>query len=644
MASLVLDLAPIWSTTQCPGTKRRDFRFMFKALVRWLLTLLFRIKISGMEHYAAAGDKVLIIANHTSFLDGILLTLFLPDRLTFAVNTHIAKKSWARPFLRQVGVVSLDTSRPYALRSLLQKLRNGQKVVMFPEGRITLTGTLMKTYAGTGLLAMRSQAVVLPVAIDGPQFSPLSRLRGHMRLRWFPGIRLTLLPPRRLPALAESDAHRARALATRYIADTMAEMVFSASPYRMSLFQALLAARTTYGGRTVIAEDGGRQALNFNQLVRRALQLAKHMAPHGRPGERVAILLPNGVDGLLSFFATLACGRVLVMLDIDRTHKELMAYCRLVGVHTVYTRRDLLQARAWPEPSAWQPLTLRFVDDEQASAGIGNALGRFMSGIAADRRVRRLGAASNPDDLALVFITTNAGEAAKAVGLSHANILANCYQLRSRLDTNMRDVVLNCLPLSSAYGLNTATLLPLFSGIKVFFYAITRPLRAMPEVAYEISASILFGNDRILSRVGQAAHVFDFHRTRYVFAAGGSLQDATRELWQQRFGIRILEAYGKTETGPVLSVNTPIEHRSGSVGRFLPGVAHRLQAREGSAAGAPAQLWVQGPNIMLGYIEGAASPQLPPSEFGPGWFATGDAVTLDAAGFVSRLEPCQDGL
>lgn len=612
---------------------------MLKTVVRALLTLVFRIKFSGLEHYKAAGERVLVIANHTSFLDGILLTVFLPDKLTFAVNTHIAKKWWARPFLRQVNVVTLDTSRPYSIRTLLRNLRDKRKVVMFPEGRITLTGTLMKTYSGAAMLAQQADATILPVAIDGPQYTPWSRLRGHVRLRWFPRFRVTILKPRRVPGTSKRNRGNDRGPGTRFIADTMAEMVFVASNYRNSLFQALLDARAVYGGRAVAAEDAARQPLNYDQLIGGALRLAQAMAQQTAGQRRVGILMDNSLNGLLLFFAAQACGRVPLMLDIDATSQELLQACRSADIHTVYSSHSTVAALHWDNAAeAWRTITqsvkLVSIEDMNAAPGLIRRLQARVAPRLAGWQARSLGAQQDVDAEAVAFYSR---PASTVLVLSHSNLLANCNQLRSRLDSNVRDVVFNMLPLSSAYGLNTATLLPLFSGMKVYFYSITRPRRAAPEVMYEISASILFGTQSLLTTLAQAAHAFDFHRVRYVFAAGGQLDSATRQRWLERFGLRILEGYGKNETGPVLSINTPIEHRPGTLGRLLPGIECRLLAGNGTSG----RLQVKGPNIMLGYL--GALPEavatLPSNELGAGWFDTGDQVTLDHDGFVTLLSP-----
>ncbi len=147
---------------------------LVKTLLRWLLSSLYRVESSGLEHFREAGDRVLVVANHTSFLDAVLLAVFLPERLTFAINTRWAKAWWVRPFLTLVNFFPMDPTNPLSIKGLVKHLKDGNKAVIFPEGRITVTGSLMKIYDGTGLVADRSKAVVLPVRIDGAQYTPFS--------------------------------------------------------------------------------------------------------------------------------------------------------------------------------------------------------------------------------------------------------------------------------------------------------------------------------------------------------------------------------------------------------------------------------------------------------------------------------------
>jgi acyl-[acyl-carrier-protein]-phospholipid O-acyltransferase / long-chain-fatty-acid--[acyl-carrier-protein] ligase len=107
-----------------------------------------------------------------------------------------------------------------------------------------------------------------------------------------------------------------------------------------------------------------------------------------------------------------------------------------------------------------------------------------------------------------------------------------------------------------------------------------------------------------------------------------------RDIWFEKFGIRIFEGYGATETAPVLAVNTPMAFRSGTVGQLLPGVAHKLIPVQGVERGGI--LHVQGPNVMKGYLRYEASSvlELAQSEVGKNWYNTGDVVEIDDDGFI----------
>lgn len=186
-----------------------------------------------------------------------------------------------------------------------------------------------------------------------------------------------------------------------------------------------------------------------------------------------------------------------------------------------------------------------------------------------------------------------------------------------------------------SFGFTVGTLLPVLSGMKTFFYPTPIHYTVIPELAYETNATILFGTNTFLAAYGKKAHAYDFYKMRYVVAGAEKLQDSTRELWVNKFGIRILEGYGATETAPVTAVNTPMDYKAGTVGRFMPDMGYELEAIPGiNDAG---QLHVNGPNIMLGYLlhdnPGVLIP--PESIYGKGWYDTGDIVHVDEDGFIS---------
>ena len=234
------------------------------------------------------------------------------------------------------------------------------------------------------------------------------------------------------------------------------------------------------------------------------------------------------------------------------------------------------------------------------------------------------------DQSAVVLFTSGSEGKPKGVMLSHKNIQANRHQVASRIDFSGNDVVFNALPLFHSFGLITATLLPVLSGVKVFFYPSPLHYRYVAELAYDTNATILFGTDTFLAGYGEAAHAYDFYSIRYVFAGAEKLKDATSQLWMDRFGVRIFEGYGATETSPVLSLNTPMKCLKGSVGQLLPGIQARLEDVPGIDIGK--RLFVKGPNIMKGYLLHEAPGKLKPLK--GGWYDTGDIVEIDEHDFI----------
>jgi acyl-[acyl-carrier-protein]-phospholipid O-acyltransferase/long-chain-fatty-acid--[acyl-carrier-protein] ligase len=215
--------------------------------------------------------------------------------------------------------------------------------------------------------------------------------------------------------------------------------------------------------------------------------------------------------------------------------------------------------------------------------------------------------------------------------LSHLNLLANKDQIAARIDFSARDTVLTSLPMFHSFGLTTGTLLPLLCAVKVFFYPSPLHYRNIPETAYNINATLLFGTNTFLAGYARFANPFDFYSVRYVFAGAEKLQEETRRTWADKFGLRLLEGYGATETGPVLGVNSPVQMRPGSVGRLLPGIEWCLEPVPGISEGG--RLCVRGPNVMLGYLrDGQITP--PSTERGDGWYDTGDIVNIDEEGYV----------
>jgi acyl-[acyl-carrier-protein]-phospholipid O-acyltransferase/long-chain-fatty-acid--[acyl-carrier-protein] ligase len=603
---------------------------LLRSLLRTGLSFLFRVEVKGMEHYAQAGNRVLIIANHTSFLDAVLIAAFMPEKLHFAVNTHIATRWWIRPALKLVDAFPLDPTKPLAAKSLIDLLRRDEKCMIFPEGRLTVTGALMKIYEGPALIADKSGAQLLPVRIDGAQYTPFSRLKGKVRIRLFPKITLTVLPPRRFVLPEGASGRERRRLASAQLYDVMSEMVFASTDTQKTLFASLVAASHVHGRAHLIAEDAERKPLSYGQVLVRAFALGRMLNRHVREEASVGLMLPNSTATLVSFFALQAFGKTPAMINFTAGSAQIRQACGVARLATIITSRRFIQTAKFEAKAAELSaagITIAYLEDLAASVNLFDKL----FGLLAARIPLRACAKPSPEAPAVILYTSGSEGAPKGVALSHRNILANCSQLASRIDFGPQDKVFNVLPVFHAFGLTGGALLPLFSGVRTFYYPSPLHYRIVPELIYDTDSTILFGTDTFLSAYARVAHPYDLNSIRYVFAGAERLREETRRVYADKFGVRVFEGYGATEMSPVISMNTPMQNRIGTVGRLLPGLDYRLDAVPGIEDGAV--LHVKGPNVMLGYLKEDAPGVIQPAA--DGWYDTGDIVALDADGYVT---------
>lgn len=608
---------------------------VYRALFRWYFHTLHGVTVRGLDNYRAAGPRVVIVSNHQSYLDACLIAAFLPDNPTFAIDTAQTRKWWVKPFLKAVDTFPVDARSPYTLKRMIEAVRDhDRKLMIFPEGRLTRTGALMKVYEGAGLVADKAHARVLPISIDGPRFSHLSKMAGRIRRRWFPPLTVHIRPSVDLtPVDAEALSPRERRMAIgRGLQDVMVDAVFRSQNIDRTLFGAILAAAHTHGGATVIAEDIARSPISYRRLILGAAALGRALAKEAPEGGRIGFLLPNAVGSVVTFAGLQAFGRVPCLLNPSAGATSVLATCRTATIGTVVSSRDFIQRGKLSPLVERMASEVRFVWLEDIRARIGTRE-KLRARIDSWLPWRLPGALADPGGPAVVLFTSGSEGNPKGVVLSHRNILANCAQLSSVIDFNGGDTVFNAMPMFHAFGLTGGTILPLVSGVRTFHYPGPLHYRIIPGLIYETDATICFSTDTFLNGWARYAHPYDFYAMRYIFAGAEKVREETKRLFSERFGVRILEGYGATETAPVIALNTAMHCRADTVGRLLPGIEHRLEPVPGIEGGG--RLHVRGPNVMLGYFFGSEPGVLRP--LADGWYDTGDIVSITGAGFVSIM-------
>jgi len=405
---------------------------------------------------------------------------------------------------------------------------------------------------------------------------------------------------------------------------------FDSAQAQSSIFDALLAAARKHGLKKPILEDQERNPLTYLDLIRGSFALGRKIAAFTAKGERVGVMLPSSVGGLVTFFGLHAFGRVPTMLNFTAGIRNLKAACDLAGIKTVLTsHRFVEQGKLHDLIDALEDKAkVVYLEDVRQTVGLADKL--FAA--AAGAMPKQFRTPVSPSDPGVILFTSGSFGAPRGVVLSHANLVANCRQINQHIPLDTNWVFFNPLPIFHVFGLTGGALLPLLTGLKTFQYPSPLHIKQIPALVKDTKANVLFATDTFINQYARSAAEGELSGLTFVVCGAEKVREETHNLITEKFGpIPLLEGYGATECSPVIAVNKPGDNRRGTVGGLLPGMETRLEAVEGIPGGG--KLLVRGPNVMSGYLR--ADGGIDPPE--GGWHDTGDVVSLSDDDWIKIL-------
>ncbi|KAA9135015.1 long-chain-fatty-acid--CoA ligase [Microbacterium caowuchunii] len=383
-----------------------------------------------------------------------------------------------------------------------------------------------------------------------------------------------------------------------------------------------------------------------------------------RPGDPVAIVLPNCPQHIVAFYAVLRLGAVVVEHNPLYTPRELRKQFEDHGAkHAIVWSKAVRTIQEFPADLRVEALVS--IDVTRAmplrtraalrlpiakARESRTALHERVSGTVPWETLLRANPlpAGHPkpvtDDLAIIQYTSGTTGTPKGAALTHRNLLANAAQARAWVPSIVRGegcVVYAVLPMFHAYGLTLCLTFAMSMGARLVLFpkfdadmvlAVTRkhPATFLPLVP------------PIAARLLRAAHEkgVSLRGTEIAISGAMALPHDRVVPFEEETGGYLVEGYGLSECSPVLMANPVADNRvAGTVGLPLPGTECRVvdpdDPRVDVAAGERGELLVRGPQVFRGYY---GKPEETDAVFVDGWFRTGDVVTIDPDGFVRIVD------
>jgi len=343
--------------------------------------------------------------------------------------------------------------------------------------------------------------------------------------------------------------------------------------------------------------------------------------------------LPNVNACAVSIFGLMAFGRVPAMINFSSGIKNILSSCKSSQLKTVLTSSAFVHKADMEKvikAMENEGIKMVYLEDIQKTITVFDKLHAFLESNVPYFAYKHTDRNPDPVKPGVILFTSGSEGAPKGVVLSHKNMIANRNQLLAIIHFGLQDKFFNALPMFHSFGLICGLFMPITTGASVFLYPSPLHYKIVPELVYDRNATVFFGTDTFLSAYAKNAHPYDFYNIRIAAVGAEKLKDETFKIWSEKFGIRVLEAYGATEAAPGIAFNTPMYFKRGTVGHIFPSLQYRLEPVEGLKEGG--KLFIKGDNIMLGYLkEDKPGILQPPPD---GWYDTGDILSFDEEGYA----------
>ncbi len=619
-----------------------------------LLHTRYRLAVEGLEHLPPRGG-VLLLGNHISWIDWLILQVASPRRITFVMEKRIYEQWYLRFFLKRLGMIPISGSASKgAMEAIRERLRRGEVVALFPEGRISYNGQLGEFKKGFEKIMEGCDAPIVPFYLHGLWGSTFSRANPRYRLISRHGARRDLRVHFGAPLPSHAAASQVKQAVRTLSFAAWEESIASQEP----LHYQWLSRAKEHPFQRAIADASGAD-LNRVQLLSAVILFIRALKPRLRGQRNVGVLLPSSAAGSIVNLALLALGKRPVNLNYTLSPEAMEAAVAKAHLQTVVSSERFLKklfAKGF-DPAALLGDRLLMAETIGTEFGKADKALAFAAALLLPARLIRAlwFAPVRLCDPATILFSSGSEGTPKGIVLSHKNLLGNIKQTSAMLNFGDEDLILGSLPIFHSFGLTVTTLLPLCEGIPVA--AVPDPTDALSvgKMAARYGATILFGTStffRLYAR-NRKLHPLMFASIRMGVAGAEKLKPEIKEAFRAKFGVELYEGYGATETSPVIAVNMPdmldpdtfrviVGNRPGTVGQPLPGTVIRIadpETLQELPVGEDGLIMVAGVQVMEGYLDDPAKTAEVIAEVeGMRFYKTGDKGHVDEEGFITIVD------
>ena len=669
---------------------RTSFRWLTLMIVR----LFYRVEVHGLENIPK--DRgVLLIGNHVSYLDGVLMFLFTslgnhpeteknqdrnpePDENGMIPLEKLRGRRYPRfifwaeflksPLLNALskiyrGIPVQPGSRS-ALRSMKEardSMKNGEVVCIFPEGGITRNGCIMPFQTGVlHMLKEIPETPIVPFHIGGLWGSIFSfkndkffwkiPQRFSWSMLWNLQFRRRVVITFGEPFPVPKDRYALRQPVMRLQHDYVKEhdMVTGVATdnFRQEQIPILGFVKwTRKRGKTLqLADSTGAELSGYKTLISAiALKRLFRREVYGKnkDEQNIGLLVPPSVPAAVANAAITLDRKTVVNLNYT-VSSEVMNICiRKADIKHVITSRRVMERMNFN-----LECDVVYLEDlRKKITAWDKIVAAFMTFcLPLWLLYRVLGLHKiNPDDTMTLIFTSGSTGIPKGVMLTHKNIGGDIVAYSDLLHINHKDSALGILPFFHSFGYTTILWTVLARGLGGYYHY--TPLEPRPIIALcrKYRPTIFGGTPTFMRLYARHLTPDDIKSVQVLIAGGERCPQALHDEYRERFGLRINQGYGITECSPVISANMPNlrkfngmepDQKDASIGFPLPGVSTKildLDTGKECGVGQIGMLWVHGIIVMKGYYNELEKTA---EAIQNGWYCTGDLVYTDEDGFM----------